>query len=121
MATVVLSAVGAIVGGPIGAAVGAVIGQQVDKAIFVPGRRQGPRLGELSVQTSSYGSAIPKLFGLVRVSGTVIWATDLKESRTTRLNGKGRGSTDVYSYSASFAVAKDPVALAGDDEGLEGN
>ena len=105
MATVVLSAIGAIVGGPIGAAICAVIGQQVDKAIFAPGRRQGPRLGDLSVQTSSYGSAIPKLFGTVRVSGTVIWATDLKESRTTRSNGKGRGSTDVYSYGASFAVA----------------
>jgi Putative phage tail protein len=105
MATVVLSAVGAIVGGPIGAAVGAVIGQQVDNVIFAPPRRQGPRLGDLTVQTSSYGSMIPKLFGTVRVSGTVIWATDLKESRTTRSNGKGRGSTDVYSYSASFAVA----------------
>ncbi len=105
MATVVLSAVGAIVGGPIGAAVGTVIGQQVDNAIFAPPRRQGPRLGDLAVQTSSYGSMIPKLFGTVRVSGTVIWATDLKESRTTRSNGKGRGSTDLYSYSASFAVA----------------
>ena len=105
MATVVLSAVGAIVGGPIGAAVGAVIGQQVDQVIFTPGRRQGPRLGDLSVQTSSYGTAIPKLFGAVRVSGTVIWSTDLKETRITRSNGKGRGSTDVYSYSASFAVA----------------
>lgn len=105
MATVVLSAVGAIVGGPIGAAVGAVIGQQVDKAIFAPAKRQGPRLGELTIQTSSYGSMIPKLFGTVRVSGTVIWATDLKESQTTRSNGKGGGSTDVYSYSASFAVA----------------
>ena len=105
MATVVLSAVGAIVGGPIGAAIGAVIGQQVDNVIFAPGRRQGPRLRDLTVQTSSYGSMIPKLFGTVRVSGTVIWATDLKETRTTRSNGKGRGSTDVYSYSASFAVA----------------
>lgn len=105
MATVVLSAVGAIVGGPIGAAIGAVIGQQVDNVIFAPGRRQGPRLGDLTVQTSSYGSMIPKLFGTVRVSGTVIWATDLKETRSTRSNGKGRGSTDIYSYSASFAVA----------------
>ena len=105
MATVVLSAVGAIVGGPIGAAVGAVIGQQVDNVIFAPARRQGPRLGDLAVQTSSYGSMIPKLFGTVRVSGTVIWATDLKEARTTRSSGKGRGSTDIYSYSASFAVA----------------
>lgn len=113
MATVVLSAVGAIVGGPIGAAVGAAIGQQVDNVIFAPGRRQGPRLGDLTVQTSSYGSAIAKLFGTVRVSGTVIWATDLKEGRATRSNGKGRGSTDVYSYSASFAVALSGRRIAG--------
>lgn len=105
MATIVLSAVGALVGGPIGAAVGAAIGQQVDNVIFAPGRRQGPRLGDLTLQTSSYGAPIPKLFGTVRVAGTVIWATDLKETRTTQSNGKGRGSTDLYSYSASFAVA----------------
>jgi Putative phage tail protein len=113
MATIVLSAVGAIVGGPIGAAVGAVIGQQVDNVIFAPGRRQGPRLGDLALQTSSYGSAIPKLFGTVRMSGTVIWATDLKESRTRQSNGKGRGSTDVYSYSASFAVALSGRPISG--------
>ncbi len=105
MATIILSAAGAALGGPIGAAIGAIAGQQIDNIIFAPGRRQGPRLGDLAVQTSSYGSAIPKLFGTVRVAGTVIWATDLKETRTTRSNGKGRGSTDVYSYSASFAVA----------------
>ena len=61
MATVVLSAVGAIVGGPIGAAVGAVIGQQVDNAIFAPGRRQGPRLGDLTVQTSSLRIGNPEI------------------------------------------------------------
>lgn len=105
MATIVLSAAGAIVGGPIGAAIGAVIGQQVDKLIFAPGTRQGPRLGDLTLQTSSYGTAIPKLFGTVRVAGTVIWSTDLKEARTRQSNGKGRGSTHVYNYSASFAVA----------------
>jgi Putative phage tail protein len=113
MATIILSAVGAIVGGPIGAAVGAVIGQQVDKIIFAPGTRQGPRLRDLALQTSSYGSAIPKLFGTVRVAGTVIWATDLKETRTRQSNGKGRGSTDVYSYSASFAVALSARPIAG--------
>lgn len=113
MATIVLSAAGAIVGGPIGAAIGAVIGQQVDKLIFAPGTRQGPRLGDLTLQTSSYGTQIPKLFGTVRVAGTVIWSTDLKETRTRQSNGKGRGSTDVYSYSASFAVALSGRPIAG--------
>jgi hypothetical protein len=105
MATLVLTAVGSAVGGPIGAAVGALIGQSVDARLFAPKARQGPRLGELAVQTSAYGTPIPKLFGTVRVAGTVIWSTDLQERRSTSGNGKGRPKTVNYSYSASFAVA----------------
>ncbi|RZT57170.1 hypothetical protein EV283_1230 [Sphingomonas sp. BK036] len=72
MATLVLTAVGSAVGGPIGGAIGALIGQAVDHTVFAPARREGPRLVELAVQTSSYGSQIPKLFGTMRVAGTVI-------------------------------------------------
>ncbi len=104
MATLILTAVGTAIGGPIGGAIGAILGQQVDQAIFKPAARQGPRLSDLAVQTSTYGAQIPKLFGRVRVSGTVIWSTDLIETKKRQSNGKGRGSTDVYSYSASFAV-----------------
>lgn len=104
MATVVLTAVGSVLAGPVGAAIGAAIGQQVDQRLFRPRARQGPRLQELRVQTSSYGAAIPKLFGTMRVAGTVIWSTDLIETRTRQGGGKGRPRTDTYSYSASFAV-----------------
>ncbi len=105
MATLVLTAVGTLVGGPIGGAIGAVIGQQVDQnLLFAPRPRQGPRLGDLSVQTSSYGNQIPKIFGTMRVAGTVIWATDLIEHKSTS-GGKGRPRVTTYSYSASFAVA----------------
>lgn len=103
MATLVLTAVGAAIGGPIGAAIGSVVGQQIDQMIFRPKPKEGPRLQELRVQTSSYGSTIPKLFGTMRVAGTVIWSTDLIEKRT-REGGKGRPRTTRYSYSASFAV-----------------
>jgi hypothetical protein len=105
MATLVLTAVGTLIGGPVGGAVGAVLGQAVDSRLLAPKARQGPRLGDLSVQTSSYGSEIPKLFGTMRVAGTVIWATDLKETRSTSGNGKGQPKSVNYSYSASFAVA----------------
>jgi hypothetical protein len=105
MATLVLTAVGTAVGGPIGGAVGAILGQQIDHRLFAPKARQGPRLGELAVQTSSYGSQIPKLFGMLRVAGTVIWATDLREERSSSGGGKGRPSNVNYSYSANFAVA----------------
>ncbi len=105
MATLVLTAAGTAIGGPIGGAIGAIIGQQLDGRLFAPKPRQGPRLGELAVQTSSYGSQIPKLFGTMRVAGTVIWATDLKEERSKSGGGKGQPKTVNYSYSANFAVA----------------
>ncbi|HEV7659594.1 MAG TPA: phage tail protein [Allosphingosinicella sp.] len=104
MATLILTAVGTLVGGPIGGAIGASLGQQVDQRLFAPKGRQGPRLGELAVQTSSYGAQIPRIFGTMRVAGTVIWSTDLAEHRSTS-GGKGRPKLTSYSYSASFAVA----------------
>jgi len=104
MATLVLTAAGTIVGGPIGGAIGALIGQQVDQRLFAP-KRQGPRLGDLAVQVSRYGQPIPKLFGTMRVAGSVVWATDLVETRRKSGGGKGRPKTTTYSYSVSFAVA----------------
>jgi len=104
MATLVLSSFGTALGGPIGGAIGSLIGQSIDRQLLGPGPRQGPRLGDLSVQTSSYGSQVPRIYGTMRVAGTVVWATELKES--SRLQGaKGQPETVVYSYSASFAVA----------------
>lgn len=106
MATLVLTAVGTAIGGPLGGALGAIAGQQVDQNIlFKPKGREAPRLQDLAIQTSSYGSQIPRIFGRMRVAGTVVWATDLKETRTSQGGGKGRPSTQMYSYSACFAVA----------------
>ncbi|MET0310370.1 MAG: phage tail protein [Sphingomonas sp.] len=106
MATVVLTVAGGLVGGPIGAAVGAALGNAFDRdVLFKPKGREGPRLTELRIQTSSYGTQIPRLFGTMRVAGSVIWATDLIEHRSTQSSGKGRPSTTSYSYTASFAVA----------------
>lgn len=104
MATIVLTTVGAVLGGPIGAAIGSMAGQSIDRRLFAPKGREGPRLTELAVQTSSYGAPIPQLFGTMRVAGQVVWATDLKESRDRQGGGKGRPSATTYSYSASFAV-----------------
>lgn len=113
MATVVLTAVGTVLGGPIGAAIGALAGQGVDARLFAPKARHGPRLGELAVQTSSYGTPIPKIFGTLRVAGTVIWSTDLQEHRTASGGGKGRPKSVNYSYSASFAVALSGRSIRG--------
>ncbi|MGS1015579.1 GTA baseplate fiber-binding domain-containing protein [Allosphingosinicella humi] len=111
MATVVLTAVGAAVGGPIGAMIGAIVGQQIDAELFEPKGRRGPRMGDLSIQTSSYGTALPKLFGTMRVAGTVVWATDLRESSSSSGGGKGQPKTTRYTYSCSFAVALSARAI----------
>lgn len=105
MATLVFTAVGSIFG-PIGAAIGGLIGNAFDHAVlFKPKGVEGPRLNDLQLQTSTYGTQIPKLFGTIRVAGTVIWATDLRETRSKSGGGKGRPSVTTYAYSASFAVA----------------
>lgn len=105
MATLVLTVVGGMIGGPVGAAIGAIAGQQVDAQVFKPKGREGPRLADLKVQASTYGQQIPKLFGTMRVAGSVIWATDLIERREKHGGGKGRPSTTEYSYAVSLAVA----------------
>ncbi|WP_158094258.1 phage tail protein [Erythrobacter donghaensis] len=105
MATIILTAVGSAIGGPIGGSIGAFIGQQIDQRIFAPPGREGPRLRDLAISTSSYGQPIPRQFGKMRVAGSIIWSTDLIESKRKEKGRKGQPSTTVYSYSASFAVA----------------
>jgi len=114
MATVVLTVVGTVLGGPIGAAIGAVVGQVIDSnVLFAPKGREGPRLSDLRLQTSRYGDQIPKIFGRMRIAGSVIWSTDLNERRSKKKGGKGQPSVTSYSYSASFAVALSSRRVAG--------
>ena len=135
MATLVLGAVGyalgASAGGLIGSvlgAAGAIIGSQVggviDREVFgIGGGRavEGPRLGDLSVQSSTYGQAIPLAYGATRLAGNVIWSTGLIETRQEETKkvkgGKGGRSTKVtnviYTYSVSFAVALSARPIVG--------
>lgn len=109
MATLVFGALGTLAGGPVGGALGALLGQQVDNAIFAPDARDGPPLKDLSFTTSSYGAPIPRIFGRMRVPGTIIWATEIRENSETigggGGGGKGKPAMATFSYSASFAVA----------------
>lgn len=104
MATLILTAVGTAVGGPLGGAIGALLGRSVDQRLFGQAR-QGPRLKELDVQTSTYGTAIARLYGRMRVAGSVIWSTDLVEHREKRSGGKGQPKVVQYGYSVSLAIA----------------
>jgi hypothetical protein len=71
MATLIISTVGTALGGPVGGAIGALIGQSFDEQLLAPASR-GPRLGDLSVQTSSYGTQIPRIYGSMRAAGSVV-------------------------------------------------
>lgn len=113
MATLLLTAVGSIFGGPLGGAIGALVGRQIDTAIIGGRKVEGPRLKDLTVQTSSYGSALPLHFGKMRAAGSVIWATELVEHKDTAGGGKGRPSVTSYTYTSSFAVAVSSRPIAG--------
>lgn len=105
MATLIFSTVGTAIGGPIGGAIGGLVGQGIDTAIFGSGRREGPRLQELQLTTSTYGQPLPRHFGTMRVAGSIIWATDLVEHSETQGGGKGAPAVTTYSYTANLAVA----------------
>lgn len=115
MATIILSTVGSMVGGAVGGSIGALIGQQIDARIFGPSGREGPRLKDLTLSTSSYGQPIARQFGRMRVGGTIIWSTDLIENRQKQTTGKNQPATTIYSYTASFAVAlsSTPISRVG--------
>jgi hypothetical protein len=113
MASLVLGAVGFVVGGaiggPWGARIGYAVGTAVGSRIDQPKTNvSGPRLNDLRVQSSTWGERIPIVYGSYRTSGNVIWSAGIREvvSRT-RNRGKGGGgqTTTTYTYFSNFAVA----------------
>lgn len=109
MAQVILSSVGAAVGGPLGAVAGAALGAMVDQAVIgalTPARQVGPRLPELRLTGAAEGAPLPCVFGRARVGGQVIWAARFRERRIEgRVGGSKGQKTSAYAYSLSFAVA----------------
>lgn len=122
MATILLGAVGAFIGGGfggtvlglsgavIGRAVGATLGRAIDARLMGAGSEpvEVGRMDRLRVMASGEGVALPVLWGRMRVGGQVIWAGPFTETvTTTGGGGKGAPSPTVtsYSYAVSFAVA----------------
>src|SRR4051812_45197878 len=118
MATLALSlagqVVGGAVGGPIGAtigrALGALAGSVVDAAIFgEPGSTSRAAGGaDIRLQGSSEGAPIPKLYGWIRLSGNIIWATNLELIEAASTGAKGTSQpaqpTPEPQIFANFAV-----------------
>jgi len=114
MATILLQAAGAALGGvfgPVGAvlgrAVGALAGSAVDRSI-VNGMTtvRGARLGDARISGADEGTAITRAYGTVRVGGTLIWATRFEEEvRVERQGGKASGPrVETFRYYANLAL-----------------
>lgn len=123
MATVVLSAAGAAIGGSVGGtflglssvaigrAVGATLGRVIDQRLMGQGSDavEHGKVDRFRLSNSGEGSAISQLYGRMRLGGQVIWASDFLET-VTASGGGGKGTpsapeTRNYSYSVSVALA----------------
>ncbi len=115
---IVGGAIGFFVGGPAGAMYGAALGAGVGAVVGGVGiSYDGPRLSDLSIQTSTYGADIPRVYSTIVVSGNVLWLENNKlreRVRKVSSGGKGGGSsaTKEYTYFATFhlGLCEGPVA-----------
>ncbi len=133
MATILLSAAGAAIGGSVGGTVlglsmaavgrftGAVIGRSIDQRLMGQGSEtvETGRVQRLRLTGAGEGDAIAQVYGRMRVAGQVIWATEFLEAVSYQLaggggsGGGGKGARRsapqsfqrVHSYSVSLAIA----------------
>ncbi len=108
------AAIGAVVGFFVGyPMLGASLGSLVGGAIDPPKGPDiiGPKLDDLSVQTSTYGASLPRGYGTFPVVGNVFWlegdALRPEEYEEDQGGGKGGGGGATYKgtrYYATFAV-----------------
>ena len=120
MATLVLTVGGNVLGnmllpglgGAIGGALGAYVGGIVDQQLFgqkTPNQTvYGAKLQDLRVQSSSYGTVIPILYGQGRLGANIIWMRGFQEEVRTEtqtvggggkgLGGSSRQRTTIVSY-----------------------
>ncbi|KEO56539.1 baseplate multidomain protein megatron [Thioclava pacifica] len=119
MATILLSAAGAAIGGAfggtvlglsgavIGRAIGATLGRAIDQQLLGGGSGtvETGRVDRLRLTTASEGEGLGRSWGRMRMAGQVIWATRFFETKKKSGGGKGEPSIASYSYSVSLAVA----------------
>ncbi|WP_299905022.1 glycoside hydrolase/phage tail family protein [uncultured Paracoccus sp.] len=131
MATLVLAAVGASIGGGfggaflglsgavIGRAVGATLGRAIDQRLLGGGSKvvETGRIDRLRLQTAGEGTAIPQVWGQMRLPGHVIWASPLEEIRHEQGGGKGAPKPRVteisYRLSIALALCEGPILGVG--------
>jgi len=108
---------GAVLMGMSGAQLGWMAGSIIGNAMFAPTQKsQGPRLGDLTVSGSAYGTPIPWIAGSPRVSGQAIWASAKREiANTQSAGGKGGGGSEytTYTYEVDLLILLTDNEIAG--------
>lgn len=91
---------GAVLWGMSGAQLGWMAGSMLGNALFAPTQKgEGPRLGDLQVSGSAYGTPIPYVAGHPRIAGQIVWASQKREIATTQSSGgKGGGGSEYTTY-----------------------
>ncbi|MDX1779797.1 MAG: glycoside hydrolase/phage tail family protein [Thalassovita sp.] len=120
MATIVLSAAGAALGGSIGGTVlglstavvgrfvGASLGRVIDQRLLGEGAEavETGRIDRFRLTGSGEGGPAAQLYGRMRIGGQVIWATNFAEHESATGGSKGGGRrSSSYSYAVSLAIA----------------
>lgn len=93
----------------IGFSIGTLVGQQLFPEQI---KQEGSRVNDLLVTSSAFGAVRPIVYGKVRIAGNIIWATPIRELKTSKKKGGGvlgKGGPSVtstnYTYYGNFAVA----------------
>ena len=129
MATLLLASAGTGIGGAVGGtllgftaagigqAAGAVAGGMIDQRLLGAGSAvPRGRARSLRIQGAAEGAPLPRLWGRMRVAGTLIWSTRYRERIREGDQGAKSGTpVRAYAYSISFAVAlcEGPIARVG--------
>ena len=126
MAQLVIAAAGAAIGGMIapgvvafgmtGASMGWMAGSMIGSAFGPTQKSEGPRLNDLAVSTSSYGTPIPYVAGHPRVAGQIVWASAKREiANTQSAGGKGGGGSEytTYTYEVDLLILLTDNQIAG--------
>jgi len=119
MATIALTAIGTALGGAVGGSVlgisaaaiggfaGAAIGRRIDQQVMGGGSTavEGARIDRFRLTGATEGADIQQVYGRMRIAGQAIWASQFKETSTTKRATSSSPKIKTYHYSISLALA----------------
>lgn len=109
--------VGTFLGASLGGFIGGLAGGLYDTLTSKDPRIEQASINDLTVQTSTYGLAIPQVWGSYPISGNIIWASPKKEVQHREHQSGGKGgkavTTITKTYTQSFAMCLADTRITG--------